>query len=89
MKIEFDPNKNEKNIDEREISFELAVDFEIDTALIKVDSRHEYQEIRFNALGLIGNRVFHLTYTLRGDIFRVISLRKANKREVKEYALNQ
>ncbi len=89
MKIEFDPNKNEKNINEREISFELAVDFEIDTALIKVDSRHEYQETRFNALGLIGNRVFHLTYTLRGDVFRVISLRKANKREVKEYALNQ
>ena len=34
MKVEFDPAKNAKNIRERGISFALATDFEIDTALI-------------------------------------------------------
>ena len=88
MKIEFDSVKNEKNICERGLSFELAIHFEIDTALIEIDGRHNYDELRFNALGLIEERLYHMTYTLRGNIIRVISLRKANKREVKKYVLN-
>jgi len=41
-----------------------------------------------NALGLIEDKLYHMTYTLRSDVIRVISLRKANKREVKYYVLN-
>ncbi|NOQ35375.1 MAG: BrnT family toxin [Methylococcaceae bacterium] len=88
MEIEFDPVKSEKNKLERGFPFELATHFEIDTALVEVDCRHDYEEQRFNALGLIGDRLYHMTYTLRGNIIRVISLRKANKREVKKYVLN-
>ena len=88
MKVEFDPAKNAKNIRERGISFALATDFEIDTALIKEDCSYDYDELRFNALGLIEDKLYHMTYTLRSDVIRVISLRKANKREVKYYVLN-
>lgn len=42
-------------------------------------------ELRHFALGFINGRLYALVYTLRGDVLRVISLRKANKREVKYY----
>jgi uncharacterized DUF497 family protein len=86
MNIEFDPAKNLKNIHEREISFELAVDFDLATAKIWADTRKNYGEERFIALGYIGERLFSMVFTVRGDVLRVISLRKANSREVKSYA---
>lgn len=57
-----------------------------ETALIREDSRYDYSEIRYCALGYIGVRIYHLVFTYRADIVRVISLRKANKREVNRYA---
>lgn len=88
MEIEFDAAKNAKNIRERGISFELATAFKIDTAMIAEDCRYAYDELRFNALGFIADRLYHLTFTMRGDVVRVISLRYAQKREVRYYALN-
>jgi uncharacterized DUF497 family protein len=88
MKIEFDQAKSEKNRLERGFSFQLAAQFELETALIRLDVRNNYGEPRFNALGLIDDRLFHMTFTVRGDAIRVISLRKANKREVNYYVLN-
>jgi hypothetical protein len=85
MKIEFDPAKNQKTITERDITFELAVDFDLATAKIWADTRHDYGEARFIALGYIGDRLYSMVFTVRGDVLRVISLRKANKREVKSY----
>ncbi len=86
MKIEFDPAKNAKNILERGISFELAAEFDLATAKIWADTRKDYGEERFIALGYIGERLFSLVFTVRGEVLRVISLRKANSREVKSYA---
>jgi len=85
MKIEFDPAKNAKNILERGISFELAAEFDLATAKIWADTRKDYGEERFIALGYIGERLFSLVFTVRGEVLRVISLRKANSREVKNY----
>jgi uncharacterized DUF497 family protein len=42
MKIEFDSAKNTKNIAERGLGFERAVDFDFETALIWIDSRKAY-----------------------------------------------
>ena len=86
MKIEFDPAKNAKNILERGIDFELAFEFDLATAKIWADTRKDYGEERFIALGYIGERLFSMTFTVRGEVLRVISLRKANSREVKSYA---
>lgn len=49
------------------------------------DTRKDYQETRYRALGPIENRLYLLVYTMRGGIVRVISLRKANKREFNYY----
>lgn len=86
MKINYDPAKNIKNIKERSLSFELAGEFNFESALVWQDIRNDYGELRFNALGYINNRLYHMTFTPRGGAMRVISLRKANSREVKKYA---
>jgi uncharacterized DUF497 family protein len=83
--ISFDPAKNERNIAERGISFDLAEEFEWDTALVVEDLRNDYGERRFQALGLIVGRLHALVFTPRAGRVHVISLRKANRREMKRY----
>jgi uncharacterized DUF497 family protein len=85
MNIEFDPIKNAKNIAERGLNFEHVVDFEFETAIIWIDSRKTYPETRISALGLLSGRVHSLVFTETKTGIRVISFRKANKREVKRY----
>lgn len=81
MEIEFDPEKNDWNMRERGISFEQAQDFDWDGALVWRDTRRDYSEERFIAMGFIGARLHSLAFTVRGDAVRIISLRKANRRE--------
>ena len=84
--ISFDPAKNEANICERGLSFALVKDeFEWSTAQVIEDTRRDYGERRYRALGLIGTRLHALIYTPRGTGIHVISLRKANQREVRRY----
>ena len=86
MRITFDPAKNERNVRLRGLSFEQAADFAFDSALFAVDERKEYHETRFVAMGLLGSRVHVLCFIEMPDGIRVISLRKANSREVNRYA---
>ena len=55
------------------------------TARIVEDLRKDYGERRFQALGLIGDRLHLMVFTPRANKAHVISLRRANKREVKRY----
>lgn len=85
MKIEFDPEKNAGNIELRGISFEEAARFDWENALITPDMRRDYGEPRYRAFGFIENRLHALVFTPREGAIRVISLRKANRREVLRY----
>lgn len=85
MDISFDSAKSEKNALARGIPFDLAMEFAWDSALIVEDLRKDYGERRFQALGLIGDRLHMMAFTPRANKAHVISLRKANKREVKRY----
>lgn len=85
MKIEYDSNKNQTNIESRGIDFAIAVDFDWHTALVVQDERHDYGEERYIAMGRIDKRLHVLVFTMRDEVIRVISLRKANKKEVKHY----
>jgi len=86
MEIEYDIKKSNKNLKERGLSFELASNFEWNSAVYKIDFRQVEKELRINAIGYIGQRLFFITFTLRASFIRIISLRKANKREVAKYA---
>ena len=50
------------------------------------DDREAYGEQRINLLGWLGGVVVHMTYTERGDEPHIISLRKAEKHEIRRYA---
>lgn len=86
MNYEFDPTKNESNLDKHGVSLADAEAFEWETAVVREDTRKPYPEQRFEAKGYIGNRLHVMVFCLRADTVRVISLRKANSREVKDYA---
>lgn len=88
MKITYDPNKNQRNIDVRGLSFELVEQFDWNTARIWQDTRFDYGETRFNALGFINERLYFLTFKPIDSGVRIISFRKANSREIKHYASN-
>jgi len=85
MYIEFDAAKNETNIRLRGLSFGLASEFDFDTAIIEQDDRKAYTEVRYVALGFLGVRLHVLCFTPIAGGIRVISFRKANAREVKNY----
>lgn len=63
--ISFDSAKREKNLLTRGLSFALAAEFEWDSALIVEDLRKDYGERRFQALGLIGDRLHMMVFTPR------------------------
>jgi len=85
MNIEFDPIKSEKNRQERGLPFSMAHDFEWKTAGYTEDIRHEYPERRFVAVGWLLGRLCVLCFTPVPGGVRIISLRKANKREIKRH----
>lgn len=87
MRYEFDPEKLAANVAKHGVWFAQAEGFEWETALIRVDSRRRYGETRFEATGLVGARLYVMVFTLREATVRIISLRKANSREVKRYVL--
>ena len=85
MNISFDPVKNATNIVLRGLSFERVVAFDFESAIIWIDAREVYPEVRFSALGLLEGRLHSLVVAETNNGIRVISFRKANKREVKRY----
>jgi uncharacterized DUF497 family protein len=85
MKLEFDPVKSERNARERGLPFERAAEFEWQGAMVMTDTRRDYGETRLVATGLLDGRLHVLCFgRIEGGI-RVISLRKANRREALEY----
>lgn len=86
MEITFDSAKDTSNVRKHGVSLALASDFEWDEALIWEDLRREYGEPRMVSLGYIDLRLYCVVYVDRKDERRVISLRKANSREVNRYA---
>lgn len=74
-----------QNQRERGLAFEKAADFDWETALYIEDTRIEYSEQRFIAMGYLGSRLHVICFTPITHGVRVISFRKANKREVKRY----
>lgn len=85
MHIEFDTDKNDANIRDRGLSFKQAANFDFETAVFQQDTRRDYGEIRIRALGYLEGRMHALVFTETAKGIRVISFRKANKREVLTY----
>ncbi len=85
MLIDFDPVKSARNNSERQLPFEKAAEFEWSSAVIWQDTRKPYPETRMLGLGYIGKRLHVICFVPTDDGIRVISLRKANKKEMKRH----
>lgn len=81
----WDDDKAAANLAKHGVPFERVYDFDWDTAQVVVDDREDYGELRMIALGFIGPVLHTLVFTERGDDVRIISLRKATKRETTAY----
>lgn len=86
MKVIFDPAKDAANRDKHGVSLAKAAELEWESALTWPDLRRDYSEPRQCGLGYIGMRLYAVAFVERADGRRIISLRKANRREVNRYA---
>lgn len=85
MKISFDLQKREKTLTERGIDFaDAGLVFE-GLTLDFIDDRNDYGETRIITVGHLHGRMMVLVWTPRGETRHIISMRKANDREIKKY----
>lgn len=66
----------------------MARELDWDAALVWVDARFEYNETRMIALAPNTEILYYVAFVDRGETRRIISLRRANRREVKYYVEN-
>ncbi|MBF0109164.1 MAG: BrnT family toxin [Magnetococcales bacterium] len=85
MKIRHDSAKDLINREKHGLSLAEAAHLDWDQALIWEDTRRDYGEIRQIALAVLGTRVHVVVFVDRMDVRRIISLRKANVKEVMRY----
>lgn len=88
MRFEFDPAKDASNQAKHGVSLSIAGELDWDAALVWVDERFEYSETRMIALAPKTNILYYVAFVDHGEVLRVISLRRANRREVKYYVEN-
>jgi uncharacterized DUF497 family protein len=81
----WDERKRASNLRKHGVDFAIVERFEFDAAAIVADDRKDFGEPRYRAFGAIEGRLHVLIFTARGAQTRVISLRRANDRERKNY----
>ena len=84
-KLEWDENKRQKVFQERGLDFADLARFDWDGAETYQDNRKDYGEVRRQSYGRLQGRVVSVVWCEREQTKRIISLRKANQREVVRY----
>lgn len=84
MAFEFDPDKDALNRERHGIALSDFRGFDAEPATIE-DRRRNYDEIRLRAFGRIDSVPYCLVFTYRGENVRLISLRRAGKKEISRY----
>ncbi len=86
IEFEFDPNKDITNTAKHGVSLALVSELDWSSLIAQPDDkRPDYGETRIIGYALRGERLYCVVYTDRGMIRRIISLRKANNREISDY----
>jgi uncharacterized DUF497 family protein len=86
MQIDYDPKKRDKTLIERGLDFARSVELFQGKHFTVEDTRENYNEQRYITLGTLDQRMILIVWTPRGEIRRIISMRKANEREQSRYA---
>lgn len=85
MDILFDPAKNALNIAKHGLSLADAAEFEMAAAVVEVDDRFDYGEVRFRAFGRVDGQGRCLVFTWSEGSVRAISYRRAREKEMRRY----
>jgi len=85
VEFEWNASKAAANRQKHGEPFERVLDLEWSLAYVIEDTRRDYGEKRYIAYAPMGERLFAVVYSWRGPRRRIISLRKANAREVARY----
>ena len=85
MPFEWDLAKQESNLAKHGVDFRRAIEIFDGYVIETPDNRRAYGEVRIRCLGEIGGRVYNVVYTWREPNRRIISARKANEREARNY----
>jgi uncharacterized protein len=84
--FEWDEVKAAANLVTHGVSFEVGrLAFTDVFAVTREDLRQDYGEDRYTLLGMVDNRLLHVSYTMRGERIRIISARLAEPREKRRY----
>jgi uncharacterized DUF497 family protein len=85
MRTTHDPAKSRTNEEKHRVSLALAEEIDWPSVWCTPDDRKDYGELREIGYAVIDARLYCVVFTQRGETFRVISLRKANNREIERY----
>jgi uncharacterized DUF497 family protein len=81
MEIEYGPFKGVDNLRKHGVPLVLGAGVIISAVVTLADKRRQYGEERFNAQGLVDGKHYTCTYTMRQSVYRIISFRRASKKE--------
>jgi hypothetical protein len=84
-KITYDPAKRAKTLKERYLDFEEAAVVFAGTVFTQLDDRRDYGEFRYQTYGFLRKRMVMVVWTPRYQARHIISMRKCNEREKKEF----
>lgn len=85
--FEWDQAKAESNLIKHGIAFEDVLPvFDDPFALFDDDILEDYGEERFSVIGMVNGYLFYVSYTIRGDVTRIISARLATRHEKRRYS---
>ncbi len=86
MEITYNHKKDLINKKKHGVSLRVARRLEWDLLIAEQDVRFNYDEIRILGFAPIGKTVYCVVFTEENDHYHIISLRKADKQEVRDYA---
>jgi len=85
MEFDWSEDKRRKNLIKHGLDFVDVSLIDWPTATVIEDIRADYGEARYWAFGLLNGRLHLVAFTLRGSKVRIISFRRANRKEEERY----
>jgi len=85
MEIEWDNNKAASNLIKHKIDFEDAKNIFLDPNRLEREDKRDYDETIIQVIGIVNQVVLFVVYTKRNGRYRIISARRANKNERRQY----
>ena len=85
VEISYDPAKNARNIRERGIPLAYGAVVIVNAVGIVEDDRIDYSEIRLKAYAEIDGSWMVCTYTMRGDVFHIVSVHRVREKEARKW----